>query len=520
MVAPDRRYWILEVVGTGSFGSVYKAELQGRGGFRKKVALKMLHPDRTSSPEILRRLRDEARLLAHVSHPGIVQVDGLIKLRGQWTVVMEFVHGVSLREIVASGPVPMHCAVELVELIAEAMDAAHTATDGERHLALVHRDIKPSNILLSAKGAVKLVDFGVAMADPELREARTDDLFFGAPEYMAPERWEFLDTPAADVYSLGAVFWELITGELLGRTTASEAKHDAMVEDRIEQLEQLDNAEVSELIRSMLLFDPSQRPTARQVATVCRELIPSARGPWLRDWAEREVPRCLNRRPEQSDDPLLDAILSESDGAEITTILPQTHGQGTQRFTQVAALLAVFLFAGLTLWIVQATTAMREASSHTSGLIRAPSRPDPAPVEPEQQATNPVSDEPALATAPLDEPPSPGAGGTPRPARASVTAPRPDESSPFASTSPFGAPTQATTPQPGRATVRTSGDASEVFLVANGVEHRAGAVPAGSYVIKARFGDRGLVEAGRVELSPGASVTINCDSGFAMCKAQ
>jgi serine/threonine protein kinase len=493
MVAHERRYWFLEVLGTGGFGSVYRAELQGQGGFRKNVALKMLHPNRTSSAEVVRRLRDEARLLAHVSHPGIVQVDGLIQLRGQWTVVMEYVPGVSLQELVALGPVPILCAVQIVEKIAEALDAAHNATDGERRLDLVHRDIKPSNILLTPDGSVKLVDFGVALADPDLREARTDELFFGAPEYMAPERWEFRDTSAADVYSLGALFWELLTGELLGRTSSNEPRHRELVRDAIAQLGHIGNDQLIELVNRMVDYSPRQRPSARTVAMMCKKLEPNVPGPWLRDWAEREVPRARGRRPEIEGDPLLDVMLTESDSDDITTILPHTADLGRGRSVRLVALLAVAALAALTLWAVSTTKALREADDHASGqAVSAMVRTKAKPSAPSQPA----------APAPADQP---QAEPAPAPAPAAVS-PRPRPAPPPPAEDP--------------GTIMVQGDAEEVFLVGSGRRLPPGSVPPGSYTVEARFAGRGLVEAGQVVVSSGAQLTLTCDSGFALCKAQ
>jgi len=495
MVANERRYWFLEVLGRGAFGSVYRAELQGRGGFRKPVAIKILHPDRTSSPDVVRRLRDEARLMAHVAHPGIVQVDGLIQLRGQWCVVMEYVQGVSLRELIALGPVPILCAVQLIQKTAEALDAAHHAVDGERPLQLVHRDIKPSNILLTPDGSLKLVDFGVAMANPDAREARSDELFFGAPEYMAPERWDFQDTPAADIYSLGAVFWELLTGEFLGRTSTDQSRHCALIEKAIGQLQHLGNDEMNELVYAMLAYSPRERPDAREVARICMELGPQVPGPWLRDWAEREVPRARSRRAMDHDDPLIDVMLVESEDSEVTAFLPDVPEPRTLRSTRLVVLITVAAMAALTLWAVSSTRTLREADDHSGGRPVVSASVGPVAASPPVPATDEPSAEVEAPTPPQ-----------------SVTSPTPNP--------PPRQPAPATAPAPEPATVTLQGDALEVYLVGDGHRHSPGSVPPGSYIIEARFEGRGRVEAGRAEISAGSAVTLTCDSGFALCKVQ
>jgi len=492
-----RRYWVLEVLGRGGFGSVYRAELQGQGGFRKPVAIKMLNPDRASSPEILRRLRDEARLLARVSHPGIVQVDGLVRLGGHWTVVMEYVPGVSLAELIGLGPVPILCAVQLAARVAEALDAAHNAEDEGLPLQLVHRDIKPSNILLTTDGSVKLLDFGVAQANPAAREARTDELFFGAPEYMAPERWQFRDSPAADVYSLGVVLYELLVGEHLGRTSAEREAHEALVGEAVARLGLANNAELSALVSAALRFVPSERPSAREFNRRCEALVPELPGPWLRDWAEREVGRARSRRGVIDDDPLLDAILTEDseNDTEVTAHVPEVPAPPVVG-PRVLVLASVALLAGLTWWAVTAANDLRRADARLTGTVRVQAVPSP-PAEPGAAAAAPPE------VAGIDPPPAaPLANAEARvtPTRQPASAPRP------------------AAPAPASAWVIVSGDAEQVSLVSAAGRFPPGQVPAGSYQVEARFPGRGVVQAGQVRLAPGASLRLTCDSGFALCR--
>ncbi len=108
----SRRYQIHEALGKGGFGTVYRAELASTGGFTKPVALKVLNPDMQSDDDVVRRLRDEARMLGLLNHRAIVKVDGLVQLAGRWAVVMEYVEGASLDQILrAQGPTPARVAL-------------------------------------------------------------------------------------------------------------------------------------------------------------------------------------------------------------------------------------------------------------------------------------------------------------------------------------------------------------------------------------------------------------------------
>ena len=124
MLNEGRRYKILGALGRGGFGTVYRAELAGEGGFSKIVALKVLNPEMEEVNEMAIRLRDEARVLGLLRHRAIVQVDGLVRLSGRWTVIMEYVEGRDLKDVVAAaGTVPATVALTIVEEVAGALHA-------------------------------------------------------------------------------------------------------------------------------------------------------------------------------------------------------------------------------------------------------------------------------------------------------------------------------------------------------------------------------------------------------------
>lgn len=253
----ERRYEVLEALGTGGFGTVYRARYQGEGGFSQMVALKVLNPEMAKIDEVASRLRDEARVLGLVRHRAIVQVHRLVQFDDSWTVVMELVEGADLGLVLKAGViVPVGPMLEIMAEVAAALHVAWTTTgpDG-RPLHLLHRDIKPSNIQVTSVGEVKVLDFGIARADFDEREAMTKKLAFGSTEYMAPERLDLMDGPASDVYSLGSVAYELLTRTQFGRTSATRERHEPRLKRNLARLrEELApwQEPVAELIADML----------------------------------------------------------------------------------------------------------------------------------------------------------------------------------------------------------------------------------------------------------------------------
>jgi tRNA A-37 threonylcarbamoyl transferase component Bud32 len=201
---------IIELLGAGGMGAVYKAR---QPHLDRLVALKVLPPK--DDPSFAERFSREARALAKLNHPGIVHVYDFGQAGGHSYIVMEYVQGVNLRQAERAGKMTPAEALAVVPQICAALQFAHEA-------GIVHRDVKPENILLDAKGRVKIADFGLAklLGAGEPRHLTGTHQAMGTLHYMAPEQWE---KPAivdhrADIYSLGVVFYELLTGELpLGR---------------------------------------------------------------------------------------------------------------------------------------------------------------------------------------------------------------------------------------------------------------------------------------------------------------
>ncbi len=204
---------ILQLLGQGGMGAVYKARQLKLDRF---VALKILPPVAGRDPAFAERFTREARALARLSHPHIVGVHDFGEVDGLFFFVMEFVDGVNLRQLLQAGHLEPQQALKLVPQVCDALQYAHDE-------GIIHRDIKPENILLDKKGRVKIADFGLAKllgrTPTEFTLTGTHQVM-GTPHYMAPEQMEKPHTVdhRADIYSLGVVFYEMLTGELpLGR---------------------------------------------------------------------------------------------------------------------------------------------------------------------------------------------------------------------------------------------------------------------------------------------------------------
>lgn len=203
------QFEIIGLLGKGGMGAVYQAR---QPGLDRLVALKILPPLAGKDPGFAERFSREARALARLNHPNIVGVHDSGQAGGLYYLVMEFVDGANLREVGRAGRLPPKQTLQIVSQICDALQFAHDE-------GIIHRDIKPENILLDKKGRVKIADFGIAKiigATPErigLTGARD---FVGTLHYIAPEQIEQPNAVdhRADIYSLGVVFYELLTGEL------------------------------------------------------------------------------------------------------------------------------------------------------------------------------------------------------------------------------------------------------------------------------------------------------------------
>jgi class 3 adenylate cyclase len=176
---------------------------------QRRVALKVLHPEVARRPEIAARFIEEARSIARLSHPGIVRIHRFGRADSGSYLALELIEGATLDAILERQSLPLGRTLEVLRGIADALSCAHDA-------GIVHRDLKPGNIFLRPDGAVVLGDFGLAkdLRDGHPPLTRQGDIL-GTPAYMSPEQAQgYAITPAADVYALGVIAFELVTGRV------------------------------------------------------------------------------------------------------------------------------------------------------------------------------------------------------------------------------------------------------------------------------------------------------------------
>lgn len=200
---------ILELIGQGGMGAVYKAR---QTKLDRLVALKILPREVGDQGDFAERFEREAKVLARLAHPQIVTIHDFGQAGGWFYVVMEYVNGSTLRELVRNKCLTGSETLQIVPRICEAIQFAHDQ-------GIVHRDIKPENILLDGRGNVKIADFGLAKLlslTPDLAALTRTRQVMGTPHYMAPEQMDksVEVDHRADIYSLGVVFYEMLTGDL------------------------------------------------------------------------------------------------------------------------------------------------------------------------------------------------------------------------------------------------------------------------------------------------------------------
>jgi serine/threonine protein kinase len=282
---------LLQKIGGGGFGTVWKGR-RTSSGIEQDVAVKILKTDVAQHEEFVHRLKDEARLLARLKHHAIVKMVDFTTIDDLPAVIIEYIEGADLKELLKAGPIPLRPLLQIGMETASALAEAHKATDARTGalLNLIHRDIKPENLRLTPRGEVKVLDFGIAKATFQEREAQTGSMFVGSKGYIPPERLLMQEGQGVDVFALGLVLAEAFSGKAAGQCPLKPDNVPVWLDKyRVWQQGWLGQLEAApepfrRLIKQMTEFDPDKRPNMEAVENALEELVRRAEGPRLKDW--------------------------------------------------------------------------------------------------------------------------------------------------------------------------------------------------------------------------------------------
>ena len=254
-LGPGERYRLVRRIASGGMGEVWEADDTVLG---RRVALKVLVEELAADDRATRRFVREARATARLAHPNVARVYDFGRDGGAPFLVMELLEGETLADRVAAGPLPPAEAARVAAAVADALDAAHQR-------GIVHRDVKPSNVMLTPDGDVKVMDFGIAAAADETHSTTGSGLY-ATVAYVSPERVAGQPaTPASDVYSLGAVLYELLCGRPPFPRDSPALVARAHLHDQplpVRQVAPWVPARLAEACEAALAKDPARRPSS------------------------------------------------------------------------------------------------------------------------------------------------------------------------------------------------------------------------------------------------------------------
>jgi TonB family protein len=270
------QYVLIEKIATGGMAEVWKARMRGVEGFQKIVAIKKILPHLSDNQEFVDMFIDEAKFAAQLNHNNIIHIYDLGKIAGSYYIAMEYVDGGDLKSIIALGEssgqrLTVELALFIASKIASALDYAHRKRDfDEKEMGLVHRDVSPQNVLVSHDGDIKLCDFGIAKAASKASHTHIGALK-GKLQYMSPEQaWGKPIDRRSDVFALGAVLYEMLTGSRLFGGDSEISILEQVREARVPPPSEINDEvppEVDRIVRKALEKDAGARyQTAGEMA--------------------------------------------------------------------------------------------------------------------------------------------------------------------------------------------------------------------------------------------------------------
>ena len=279
-------YRILARLRAGAMGVLYLARRSGASGFTRPVAIKVIHDHLAANKRFCRMFIDEAKLSARIDDPNVVRVEEFGQADGRYYLVMEYVHGASLAQTIAvlrkRGGIPIEHAVAIAMQIAGGLHGAHEATDEDgTPLGIVHRDVSPHNVIVSFKGYVRVIDFGIAKAKQVGGQTKTGSLR-GKLAYMPPEQARSARTVdrRADLYGVGLILWEMLTFRRV-----FDADTDIAILNQIRSPEIVPPSKLApavpkaldDIVMRTLANEPNDRPaTGADLKRALAEAVPAA----------------------------------------------------------------------------------------------------------------------------------------------------------------------------------------------------------------------------------------------------
>ncbi|MDQ3341828.1 MAG: serine/threonine protein kinase, partial [Myxococcota bacterium] len=262
-------YKVLERLGGGGQAEVFRGVAETLQGFKKSVAIKRILPNLTSNPQFVAMFLDEARLSLFLQHTNVVQVFDISKADdGTYFLVMEYVDGCDLKALISyhneQGIKDIELALHIIIEACKGLSYAHLLEHPQTNqpLGIVHRDVSPPNIMLSKNGEVKVVDFGLAKADSQV-EITDEGVVKGKFAYLAPEATLGLDVDMrADVFALGIITWEMLTGYRLFYDDNPHTTIDLVKKARVPSIVALNtqvHPELDGIVRKALARDRDER---------------------------------------------------------------------------------------------------------------------------------------------------------------------------------------------------------------------------------------------------------------------